>query len=343
MTPRKPSPDRPIDVTVVMLGRALPSTSIAPIEIFSCAGTLWQELRGEPPAPRFRVRTVTIDGKPTHPFMPLTMQAQGSIKDVRRTDLIVISASGLDPRSPVENAPLVPWLRRWHARGATLAGVCSGVSILAETGLLDGKIATTHWALADRFRQSYPKIRWQAERFITQAGRVFCGGGVYSAIDLSLFLVEKYCGHETAVETAKALLLDTPRVWQSGYAMAPPRSSHDDEGIRKAQAFLMRSFKDEVRVEELAARVGMSPRNFARRFLSATGETPLAYLHRLRIDAARHLLEAGKLGVAEVSEAVGYRDLAFFRRLFRRHAGEPPRAYRTRFGPKPPPAAARAA
>jgi transcriptional regulator GlxA family with amidase domain len=343
MSPHKPDPDRPVDVTVVLLGRALPSTSIAPIEIFSSAGTLWQELRGEQPAPRFRVRTVTLDGKPTRPLMPLTLQPQGAFTDVKRTDLIVMSASGLDPRSPTENAPLIPWLRRWHARGATLAGVCSGVSLLAETGLLDGKIATTHWALADQFRQRYPKVRWQADRFITQAGRIFCGGGVYSAIDLSLFLVEKYCGHEIAVQTAKALLLDTPRVWQSGYATAPPRSAHDDEGIRKAQAFLMRSFKEEVRVEELAARVGMSPRNFARRFLAATGETPLAYLHRLRIDAARHLLEAGKLGVADVSEAVGYHDLAFFRRLFRRHAGEPPRAYRTRFGPKPRPATAGAA
>jgi transcriptional regulator GlxA family with amidase domain len=332
-----------IDVTVVLLGRAMPSTSVTPIEIFSSAGTLWQELNGLAPAPRFRVRTVSVDGRPTTPFLPLGLRPQGIYSAVRRTDLIIVPASGQDLETSFRvNGPLIPWLRRWHARGASIAGICSGVSLLAEAGLLDGKVATTHWALVDRFRRLYPQIKWQGERFVTEAGRVFCGGGVYAAIDLSLYLVEKYCGHETAVQTAKALLLETPRTWQSGYATAPPRSAHDDQGIQKAQEWLVRSFKEEVRVEELAARVGMSPRNFARRFLSATGETPLAYLHRVRIDAARHLLETGTKGVAEVSEAVGYQDLAFFRRLFRRHTGEPPRAYRTRFGPKAARAGAKA-
>jgi transcriptional regulator GlxA family with amidase domain len=218
-------------------------------------------------------------------------------------------------------------------RGASIAAICTGVSVVAEAGLLDGKPATTHWGVVDQFRRRYPKILWQPERFVTESERIYCGGGVYSAIDLSLYLVEKYCGHEVAVETAKALLLETPRTWQSTYGTAPPRSAHDDDAVQKAQAWLFRNFKEEVRIEELAGKVGMSPRNFARRFTAATGETPLGYLHRLRIDAARHLLEAGKMGVADVSEAVGYRDLAFFRRLFKRHTGSPPRAYRARFAP----------
>jgi transcriptional regulator GlxA family with amidase domain len=175
---------------------------------------------------------------------------------------------------------------------------------------------------------------WQPERFVTESGRIFCGGGVYSAIDLSLYLVEKYCGHEVAVETAKALLLETPRIWQSGYGTAPPRSGHDDEGIQQAQTWLLRNFRQEVQVADLAARVGMSPRTFARRFIAAAGETPLAYLHRLRIDAARQLLETRPKSIAEVSRAVGYEDVGFFRQLFRRHTGAPPRAYRSRFGPE---------
>ena len=323
-----------IEVTVVLLERALPSSSVAPIEIFSTAGVLWQAIHGQAPAPRFRVRTVSLDGRPTRHMVPVRMHPEGTFTSVRHTDLIVVPTAEVDlEESRRANAPLVPWIRRWYMRGASIAAICTGVSVVAEAGLLDGRPATTHWALVDQFRARYPRILWQPERFVTESDRIFCGGGVYSAIDLSLYLVEKYCGHEVAVETAKALLLESPRTWQSTYGTAPPRSAHDDDAIQKAQAWLFRNFKDEVRVEQLAAKVGMSPRNFARRFTSATGETPLGYLHRLRIDAARHLLEAGKKGVADVSEAVGYRDLAFFRRLFKRHTGTAPRAYRARFAP----------
>jgi transcriptional regulator GlxA family with amidase domain len=328
------SPEQPIDVTVVLLEKAMPSTSVAPIEIFGAAGVLWQEFHGLPPAPRFRVRSVSLDGRPTRFVVPVSLRPQGGLASVRHTDLIVIAAAGADLDDALRtNAAILPWLRRWYARGARIAGICSGTSIVAASGLLDGKPATTHWALVDQYRQRFPRVKWQPERFVTESGRLFCGGGMYSSIDLSLYLVEKFCGHEIAVQTAKALLLETPRIWQSGYGAAPPRSAHDDEGIQKAQAWLFRNFKEETRVEELARRVGMSPRTFARRFTAATSETPLNYLHRLRIDAARQLLEGGTRSVAEVGTSVGYQDQAFFRRLFKRHTGQAPRAYRDRFAP----------
>jgi transcriptional regulator GlxA family with amidase domain len=339
MRRKAPAPSRPIDVTVVLLERAFPSSSVAPIEIFGSVGVVWPMIHNQPQTPRFRVRTVSLDGKPTRHMVPLRLRPDAAFTSVRHTDLIFVPTAELDMDAANRaNAPLIPWLRRMHARGASIAGVCTGVTLLAEAGLLDGRPATTHWAMIEAFRQRYPRVDWQPERFVTESGRVFCGGGVYSAIDLSLYLVEKYCGHEIAVETAKALLLETPRIWQSGYGTAPPRSGHDDEGIQQAQAWLLRNFKQEVQVADLAARVGMSPRTFARRFTAAAGETPLAYLHRLRIDAARHLLETRPRSIAEVSRAVGYEDVAFFRQLFRRHTGAPPRAYRSRFGPAATPA-----
>lgn len=328
-----PAP-RLIEVTVVLLERALPSSAVAPIEIFGATGRLWQLIHGQPSAPRFHVRTVSLDGRPTQHAVPLGLRPDGAFRDVRHADLIVIPTAEFDMNAAQRaNAPLIPWLRRWHGRGASIAGICTGVSLLAEAGLLDGKAATTHWAMVERFRSRYPRVDWQPERFVTEAGRVFCGGGVYSAIDLSLYLVEKFCGHEVAVQTAKALLLETPRIWQSGYGTAPPRSAHDDEGIQKAQDWLFRNFKQEVNLPALAARVGMSTRNFARRFTAAAGETPLAYLHRLRIDAARRLLETRPRSIADVSRAVGYEDISFFRTLFKRYAGSPPRVYRSRFAP----------
>ncbi|HEY7370625.1 MAG TPA: helix-turn-helix domain-containing protein [Polyangia bacterium] len=333
-TPSPASHPALIDVTVVLLERALPSSSVAPIEIFGSAGVLWQTIHGQPRAPRFRVRTVSLDGLPTRHAVPLKLRPDGAFTSVRHTDLIVVPTAEFDmDASSRANAPLIPWLRRWHARGAGIAGVCTGVSLLADAGLLDGRPATTHWAMVEAFRRRYPRVDWQPERFVTESGRIFCGGGVYSAIDLSLYLVEKYCGHEVAVETAKALLLETPRIWQSGYGTAPPRSGHDDDGIQKAQAWLMRNFRQEVQVVDLAAGVGMSPRTFARRFTAAAGETPLAYLHRMRIDAAKRLLETRTKSIADVSRAVGYEDVSFFRTLFKRYTGAPPRAYRSRFGP----------
>lgn len=326
---------RLIDVTVVLLEGALPSTSIAPLEIFACAGVLWATLKGVAAEPRFRVRTVSIDGRATEHSVPVTVRPDGSIESVRRTDLIIVPAPEFGTDNAIRaNAALLPWLRRWHERGAAIAGICTGVTLLAEAGLLDGRIATTHWAVVDECRLRYPRVIWQPERFVSESGNLFCGGGVYASIDLSLYLVEKYCGHEVAVQTAKSLLLETPRVWQTPYAAEPPRSSHGDDAIQKAQGWLFQNFQKNIRVDELAARFAMSPRNFARRFTSATSETPLHYLHRLRIDAARHLLESRKKSVADVGAAVGYEDAAFFRKLFKRYTGTSPRAYRERFGPR---------
>jgi transcriptional regulator GlxA family with amidase domain len=322
------------DVTIIVLESTLPSTAIIPLEIFASTGVIWQMLRGLKPDPQFRTHAVSIDGRPTRHAVPIRVVPQGSLRDVKRTDLIVVPSAEYDLDTALAaNAPLIPWLRRMHARGVAIAGVCTGAALLAEAGILDGRLATTHWAVEEVYRRRYPRVRWQTERFVTESHNVFCGGGVYAAIDLSLYLVEAYCGHEAAVQTAKALLLETPRIWQASYAVHAPHTKHDDEPIQKTQTWMFRNFRENLGVDELAARAGMSPRNFARRFKAATGENPLGYLHRVRIDAARHLLESKAKSIAEISSAVGYQDQNFFRRLFQRYAGIAPRAYRARFGP----------
>jgi transcriptional regulator GlxA family with amidase domain len=322
-----------IDVTVVLLEGGLPSTSMAPLEIFACAGTLWGMLTGTGPEPRFRVRTATIDGRKTRNFVPVALEPTGSLADVRRTDLVIVPTAGMDlAQARDQHARVVDWLARRAATGTAIAGICTGATLLAAAGLLEGRPATTHWGVVERARLLYPKVNWKADRFVTESENVFCGGGLYASIDLSLYLVEHYCGHEVAVQTAKALLLETPRIWQSTYAAQPPRSGHDDEPVQRAQKWLFEHFREPVDLDALAAQVAMSPRNFARRFKAATGAAPLAYLHRLRIDSARHYLENAQRSVQEISAAVGYEDVAFFRALFRRHTGVSPRDYRARFG-----------
>lgn len=320
-------------VTVVLLEGSLPSTAVAPVEILGSAGVLWNRLREEPEDRGFEVETASLGGGRTDTSVGLSLPAARTLDEVADTDLILLSSGTSDLDLELErHAPLLPWLRDWRERGAGIGAVCTSAALLAEAGLLDGRPATTHWAVVDRCRQRYPRVHWQPERAVTEADGIYCSGGVYNAIDLSLYLVEKYCGHRVAMQTAKALLLQTPRTWQVGYAAEPPQTTHDDALVRRAQEWLFEHFAEDVRVEELASRVASSPRNLSRRFKAATGESPIRYLQRLRINAARHLLENDLKTVREVSRAVGYRDLSFFRRLFKRHTGQAPQKYRERFG-----------
>jgi transcriptional regulator GlxA family with amidase domain len=320
-----------IDVTVVLLDGGYASTAIGPMEVFHSAGTLWNWLNGETQQPRFRVRAASSDGRSVMSLYPLGLKPECSIRDIKHTDIIILPATDWNTERIARYRPLLSWLRKFHARGATIAGICSGVAFLAEAGLLDGRQATTHWAVADALRSRYPRVRWHPEQFVTEDGRLFCSGGVYAAIDLSLHLVEKFCGHEIALKTAKSLLVSMPRGRQTGYAALPLSRPHADEKIREAEAHLQQHFDREVSLEALAGRVGMSPRNFIRRFKAATGHLPGAYTQALRVAAAKEMLEQGETSIQKVCERTGYEDLAFFRSLFKRHTGMTPAEYRSRF------------
>src|SRR6266576_2939164 len=321
------------EVTILFLDGTFSSTAVGPMEVFRHAGTLWNYLTEKRQVPRFHVTTASVDGRSVRCDGPIHIQTMAALKYIRRTDLIFIPTTGLSIDDVVErNAPVVPWLRRWHKRGVAIASVCSGVGLVAATGLLDGKRATTHWGLAERFRTKYPKVRWMPELMVTEDRGFYCGGGVHAALDLSLYLVEKFCGHEVALQTAKALLIETPRAWQAGFAIVPLKTEHSDDIISSAQDWLHQNFHRNFPLEATARRVGMSLRNFVRRFKQATGDSPLTYLQKLRIAAAKRLLESDYRSMQEISDAVGYQDVVFFRQLFQRHTGVSPSAYRRRFG-----------
>jgi transcriptional regulator GlxA family with amidase domain len=322
-----------IDVTVLFLEGTFASTAVGPMEVFRHAGTLWNVLTGKRPSPRFRVVTASVDGRAVTCDGAIRVRPDVALGAVRKTDLIFIPTTGLNFDDVLElYAPVVPWLRRWHQRGAAIASVCSGVGLVAATGMLDGKRATTHWALADLFRQKYPRVKWMTELMVTEDRGFYCGGGVHAAADLSLYLVEKFCGHEVAMQSAKALLIETPRAWQAGFGIVPLKTDHSDDAISSAQEWMHQNFHRDFPLDAPARRVAMSLRNFVRRFKQATGDSPLIYLQKLRIAAAKRLLESGHRTMQEISDAVGYQDVAFFRQLFQRHTGVTPSAYRERFG-----------
>lgn len=321
-----------LDVTVVLLDDGLSSTAIMPVEIFHSAGRLWNALHDMPGEPPFRVRAVSMHGGPVRSPYGLQIVPEGSINDVTRSDVVIVPTSGLElDLKMVENSALLPWLRRQHEQGAYVAGVCMGSAYLAEAGLLDGRIGTTHWSVCGRVADRYPNVDWKPDLFVTEDNRLLCSGGVCGSVDVSLYLVEKLCGHEVAVQTAKALLLPMPRIYQSGYAMAPISQPHDDDRIRAAETFLQAHYRDDVSTPQLAQHVGLGERTFVRRFKAATGRQPATYLQALRIEAAKTLLERDGAPVQSVSNEVGYEDVAFFRRLFRRLTAMSPAEYRAHF------------
>jgi transcriptional regulator GlxA family with amidase domain len=322
-----------IEVTVLFLDEAFSSTAIGPMEVFKHAGALWNHLTGTKADPRFHVTTASVDGRAVRCDGPIYIRPDTAITNIRKTELIFIPTTGVSVDDVVErNAAVIPWLRRWNKRGVPIASVCSGVGLVAATGLLDGRRATTHWGLAERFRQKYPRVKWMPELMVTEDRGFYCGGGVHAALDLSLYLVEKFCGHEIALQTAKALLIETPRAWQAGFAVVPLKTEHSDDSISSAQEWLHHNFHRTFPLEAPAHRVGMSLRNFVRRFKQATGDSPLIYLQKLRVAAAKRLLENDHRTMQEISDAVGYQDVAYFRQLFQRHTGASPSAYRRRFG-----------
>ena len=323
-----------LDVTVVLLDGGMSSTAVMPVEIFHSAGALWNELNGRPAEPAFNVRTASPDGGAVHSRNGLDITPQGSIADIDRTDIVIVATSALDlDMAMIENSVLLPWLKKQYEQGAYVGAVCMAAAYLAEAGLLDGRMATTHWALAEKFAERYPAVLWRPEMFVTEDSRLLCSGGVYASMDVSLYLVEKLCGHEVAVQAAKALLLPMPRIHQTGYAMLPVSQSHGDERIRAAEAYLQTNFARDVSIQCLADRAGLGARTFVRHFKAATGRQPAAYQQALRIEAAKAMLEAGDMPVQGVASQVGYDDVTFFRALFKRITRMTPTEYRTHFAP----------
>ncbi|TKA97766.1 GlxA family transcriptional regulator [Cereibacter changlensis] len=234
------------------------------------------------------------------------------------------------------------WLRGQHAGGATLCSVCAGAFVLAETGLLDGRRATTHWAFAGQLAQRFPKVKLAAEHMVLDEGDLMTAGGILAWADLGLTLVGRLLGPATMLATARFLLIEPPRHSQRPFAQFVPRFDHADEAIRRSQHQIHTEAATLQGVAELAAAAGMTGRTFLRRFSAATGLTPVEYLQQVRIAKAREALEQSLTPVDRIAWDVGYADPAAFRKLFQRLTGLPPAAYRQQFGiAGPPPPEAR--
>jgi transcriptional regulator GlxA family with amidase domain len=224
------------------------------------------------------------------------------------------------------------WLTRQHDKGTTLCSVCAGAFVLAETGLIDGRRATTHWAFAEALSARFPQVEVAVERMVIDDGDIMTAGGILAWTDLGLTLVERLMGPSVMLATARFLLIEPPGREQRPYSPFVPRFDHGDAAVLRVQHHLHATGAQAHGVEELAARAGLEARTFLRRFKKATGLRPTEYAQQVRIAKAREALELTRRPVEQIAWQVGYGDPAAFRKVFQRITGLGPNAYRQRFG-----------
>ncbi|TCR70191.1 AraC family transcriptional regulator with amidase-like domain [Bosea sp. BK604] len=296
-------------------------------DLFRIAGEMSEANRG-PDGPVIRVShwRQSADGDDvecvfdSHPGMP------------NRPGHLIAPPSLIMPAKMQPMRGFVSWLAERHGEGTTLCSVCAGAFLLGETGLLEGREATTHWAFAEELAARFPAIRVDTDRMVIDDGDIITAGGILAWTDLGLTLVERLLGPSIMLETARFLLIDPPGRTQQPYDHFVPKLDHGDAAILKVQHWLQATGAKDHTVPELAKRAGLEERTFLRRFRKATGLRSTEYAQQIRIAKAREALELSRRPVAQIAWEVGYGDASAFRKLFQRVTGLAPADYRRRFG-----------
>ncbi|ACB94888.1 GlxA family transcriptional regulator [Beijerinckia indica] len=246
--------------------------------------------------------------------------------------VVILPPSLGDPAAGENRAGLVDFLKVRYAAGTVLASVCAGAFLLAETGLLNGRAATTHWTYADDLAQRFPDVQVDTNKLIIDDGDIITAGGLMAWTDLGLKLVDRLLGSAMMIETARFLLVDPPGREQRYYSIFSPRLGHGDAAILKVQHWLQKAGLRDITACAMAAKAGLEERTFLRRFRKATGLKPTEYCQHLRVDKAREMLEATTRPIDQIAWDVGYDDPGSFRKVFIKVIGLAPGDYRRRFG-----------
>jgi transcriptional regulator GlxA family with amidase domain len=319
----------------VALPEAVASTLFGIFDVMKGSALMRASHAGADRAP-FRVEIVGAASGPLELASGVPIEVQRATSAVETSDIVIVPSILLPPQGwRKDRYPrLVEWLRLMHERGAVLCSACSGIFLLAETGLFDGKDATVHFGYARDFAATYPSVAIHPERVLVISGRreeLVSSGASTTWHDLVLYLIARYAGATHAQETARLFALQWHQDGLTPYMVFEGRSDHGDAEIEGAQRWLSGHFSVARPVDEMVKRSRLAARTFKRRFARATGLAPIAYVQRLRIEDAKRRLERTDAPVDEISWRVGYEDPAFFRRLFKRTTGLAPGAYRKRF------------
>lgn len=280
----------------------------------------------------FRITLVSARNESIKTRYGTEIKTEKTIDQIEKTDLIIIPGTSDNINLIIQNNPeFIKWIKEKHFEGTQFATYCTGTFFLAAAGLLEGKKAVTHWLKETEFLQMFPDTCLQSQNIILDENNFLMGGGSSSYHNLMIYLTEKYMSKQIAVFISKLLLVDIYKDVQTSYSIFIGQKQHNDEQVLKTQELIEKNYAQKFSLEDLYANTLLSERSFLRRFKKATGNTPLQYIQRVKVEAAKKMLEHENLTFEEIVRAVGYEDVSSFRKLFKKFTGIAPQVYKKKY------------
>lgn len=305
------------------------SSIVGAYKIFTKANEIWKQQHR---TDLFHIQLTGVSKQVDFYEGLFSVKPHTHIAAIEKTDLIIIpSLNHVYQKAVKHNGPLAEWITAQYKGGAEIASICTGAFLLASTGVLDGKSCSTHWATTEDFARLFPKVILQADKLITDENGIYTNGGAYSFLNLMIYLVEKKYDRPTAILCSKIFQIEMDRNSQSEFAIFTGQKSHSDEMVMQAQAYIESKVDEKVSIEALSSRFAVGRRNFDRRFMKATGNTPGEYAQRVKIESAKKAIESTRKTINEIMYEVGYSDLKAFREVFRKITGLSPMEYKHKY------------
>ena len=330
--------DSPVSVAILVFPETTASVVYGMADLFRSAGRDWGMVtEGRPGAELIRPWLVARDTGELRIGNGARLFPDYSLEGCPPAAIVCVPEVSLAPETPLAGrfAPEIAWLGARHADGALLATACSGAMLLAEAGLLDDCEATTHWAWCEVLAERFPRVRVRSQQALVVSGtgqRLVMAGGGTSWMDLALYLIARSVGIEAAMQVARVNLIDWHHIGQQPFARLASTRQVEDARIGRCQVWIAEHYAEPNPVSAMIGLSGLAGRTFKRRFRRATGMAPLEYVHALRLEEAKQMLETGDAPIEAIANDVGYEDAGYFSRLFRRQVGLTPGQYRRRFG-----------
>jgi transcriptional regulator GlxA family with amidase domain len=327
----------PVDVAILAFPEVTASVTYGMYDLFMATGRDWGFVVDGRPGPALvRPRIVSAKQEAFTAVNDVRIAPQATLDECTDATIVCVPEMAISPLEPLTGRfpAEIAWLRRCHERGAIMATACSGAVLLAEAGLLNGYEATTHWAYCDILRSRYPAVRVRKERALVVSGdghRLVMAGGGTSWQDLTLYLIARFVGVDAAMQVARVNLIDWHAIGQQPFARLARSCQVNDAVIARCQTWIAEHYHEAAPVTAMVKLSGLADRSFKRRFAKATGMSPLEYVHTLRLEEAKQMLETSEAPIEAIANEVGYEDAGFFSRLFRREVNLTPAAYRKRF------------
>lgn len=318
-----------LNVCLFVFDEVVPSSVAGVVDLLNGANRYTERAGKKAP---FAINLVTEKGH----LIPFTFANPAishlNYEDVLQADLIIVPSFSVgNDNVLIRHRAAVDWIKKMSRTGTEVASLCVGSYFLAEAGLLDGKEVTSHWAVAADMQKRYPGIRMKSDLVITDQAGVYTSGGAFSSLKLVLYLIEKFCGRETALWISKMFAIEMDSTSQAHFKVFTGQHQHDDKDILKAQQYIEENYRNDIGMDEVSSLANMGKRNFIRRFKAATNNTPFEYLQRVRIESAKKAIEMNHKDLSFIMEDTGYSDLKAFRKIFKRITGLSPMAYKRKY------------